>query len=55
MPESVADMGLTLVCKTCENEIDFTDDATAEIGICRQCGIAFLVEAPAAHSASRPA
>jgi hypothetical protein len=55
MSESLADLGLALVCETCECEIDFTDDLASEVGICRQCGMAFLVDAPAAASASRSA
>ncbi|MGI9084594.1 MAG: hypothetical protein ACR2FE_04805 [Aeromicrobium sp.] len=52
MNESLIDLGLVLVCATCESEIDFTADLVTEIGMCRQCGMAFLVEAPPAE---RPA
>ncbi len=44
MNDSLVDLGLSLVCETCESEIDFT--GAADAGICRQCGLAFLVEAP---------
>jgi hypothetical protein len=45
MNDSLVDQGLALVCETCECEIDFPDEVAAEVGICRQCGIAFLVGA----------
>ena len=45
MSESLVDLGLALVCETCECEIDFPDATTAEVGVCRECGIAFLVDA----------
>jgi predicted amidophosphoribosyltransferase len=44
MSESLTDLGLALVCETCESEIDFDDGLGAEVGICRQCGMAFLVD-----------
>ena len=47
MNDSLIDLGPALVCETCECEIDFADDLASEVGICRQCGVAFLVEAPA--------
>jgi hypothetical protein len=49
MNDSLVDLGLALVCETCECEIDFPDEATAEVGICRQCGLAFLLESPGAR------
>lgn len=55
MSESLTDLGLALVCETCECEIDFTDDLASEVGICRQCGMAFLVDVAAAGSGSRSA
>ena len=55
MNESLTDLGLALVCETCQSEIDFTDGHAHEIGVCRQCGMAFLVEAPSAGSSSRSA
>jgi hypothetical protein len=39
----LVDEGLHMVCETCESEIDFPDEVASEVGICRQCGIAFLV------------
>ncbi len=47
MNDSLIDLGPALVCETCECEIDFADDLASEVGICRQCGVAFLVEGPA--------
>jgi hypothetical protein len=49
MNDSLVDQGLALVCETCECEIDFPDDRGAEVGICRQCGLAFLMESPTAR------
>lgn len=46
MRHSLAHIGLALVCETCDGEIDLPDDLDAGTGICRQCGIAFLVDAP---------
>jgi hypothetical protein len=43
MSESLVDEGLNMVCETCESEIDFPDEVASEVGICRQCGIAFLI------------
>jgi len=37
--------GLSILCETCESVVDFPDDNTAQTGICRQCGIAFLIDA----------
>jgi hypothetical protein len=34
--------GLSTICATCDSEIDFPDDS--ELGICRQCGEAFLFD-----------
>jgi hypothetical protein len=53
--DSLVDLGLALVCDTCESEIDFPDELASEIGICRQCGMAFLMETPAERSGTRSA
>ena len=45
-PDGLLSHGLSTVCETCESDIDFPDDH-AELGVCRQCGIAFLIDAPA--------
>ena len=55
MSESLVDLGAALVCETCECEIDFPDDLASEVGICRECGIAFLLDAPVAGSGTRSA
>ena len=55
MSESLVDEGLHPVCETCESEIDFPDEVSSEVGICRQCGMAFLVGALAEESGSRSA
>ena len=55
MNDSLIDAGLALVCETCESEIEFAEDLESEVGICRECGLAFLVQAPAARSSSRSA
>ena len=34
--------GLSTVCATCDSDIDFLDES--ELGICRQCGEAFLFD-----------
>jgi hypothetical protein len=47
MSDGLTAYGLSIVCETCENDIDFPDDITAETCICRHCGIAFLVDPPA--------
>jgi hypothetical protein len=39
--------GMDTVCETCESDIDFPDDY-ADLGVCRQCGVAFLIDPPAA-------
>jgi hypothetical protein len=52
MSESLVDEGLHLVCETCESEIDFPDEVASDVGICRQCGMAFLVGALAEGSGS---
>jgi hypothetical protein len=46
MNHGLTSVGLAIVCETCESDIDFPDDY-AEVGVCRQCGVAFLVDAPA--------
>ena len=45
-PAGLSPRGMDTVCETCESDIDFPDDY-ADLGICRQCGIAFLIDAPA--------
>jgi hypothetical protein len=52
MSESLVDDGLHMVCETCESEIDFPDEIASEVGICRQCGMAFLVGALGEESGS---
>lgn len=42
--------GLDTVCETCESDIDFPD-GYADLGVCRQCGVAFLIDAPASSTA----
>ena len=44
--------GEAIVCETCESDIDFPGDF-ADLGVCRHCGIAFLIDAPAATEATR--
>ncbi len=51
MSESLVDLGLDLVCATCRSEIDFPDDTDAGVGLCRQCGMAFLLDVPARSAA----
>lgn len=48
----LASQGLSVVCETCESDIDFPDDRTTETGVCRQCGIAFLLD-PVPAAATR--
>lgn len=40
-----------MVCETCESEIDVPDEH-AELGVCRHCGIAFLLDVREARAAS---
>jgi predicted amidophosphoribosyltransferase len=40
--ESLVELGLAVICETCESEIEPGTDPAE--GICRQCGLAFLVE-----------
>jgi len=47
MSDGLTSHGLSIVCQTCEADIDFPDDETAETCLCRHCGIAFLVDTPA--------
>ena len=42
MTESLVDLGLAMVCETCESEIEI--DVEASEGLCRQCGLAFLLD-----------
>ena len=43
MNDGLVPSGLSVVCETCESDIDFPDDH-ADLGICRHCGVAFLVD-----------
>lgn len=43
MNHGLALVGLAIVCETCESDLDFPDDY-AEVGVCRQCGLAFLAD-----------
>ncbi len=43
-PDSLLNLGLAVVCETCESEIEVLDDA-ADHGVCRHCGVAFLLDA----------
>ena len=47
--DGLSPRGIDTVCETCESDIDFPDDY-ADLGVCRQCGVAFLIDAPAADS-----
>ena len=53
MNHGLASAGLSIVCETCECDIDFPDDY-ADIGVCRQCGVAFLIDAPAPWRGAEP-
>lgn len=44
MNDGLSSHGLYIVCETCETAIDFPDDYAAEQGVCRQCGVAFLID-----------
>jgi hypothetical protein len=46
MRHSLELIGLAMVCETCDGDVDLPEDLAAGTGICRQCGIAFLVDAP---------
>jgi hypothetical protein len=48
MSDGLTPSGLSIVCEACESDIDFPDDY-ADLGVCRQCGVAFLIDAPAAE------
>jgi hypothetical protein len=54
MNDGLTPSGLSVVCETCESDIDFLDGFAEDMGVCRQCGIAFLVDAPE-RSTSDPA
>ena len=41
-----ASIGLAMACEACEGDIDLPADLASGTGMCRQCGIAFLVDAP---------
>lgn len=52
--DSLLNLGLAVVCGTCESEID-VDDEQAERGVCRPCGVAFLIDSePLTSRRSRP-
>ncbi|MFL6088961.1 MAG: hypothetical protein ACJ71Z_02345 [Aeromicrobium sp.] len=55
MSDGLAWHGLSMICETCESDIDFPDDDVMSLGVCRQCGIAFLLDAPAANERVAPA
>jgi hypothetical protein len=46
MRNTWAHIGLVLVCETCDGEVDLPDELESGTGLCRQCGIAFVVDAP---------
>ena len=50
MNDGLAAAGLSIVCETCEGDIDFPD-AYSEVGVCRHCGLAFLVDTAAMAAA----
>lgn len=50
MDDGLTTLGLSVTCEACESDLDFVD-AFAEVGVCRQCGIAFLVDHTIGHSA----
>lgn len=43
-PDSLVNLGLAVVCETCESEIDLLDEPDT-LGVCRHCGIAFMFDA----------
>ena len=45
--DGLSPRGMDTVCETCESDIDSPDEY-ADLGVCRQCGVAFLIDAPAA-------
>lgn len=51
MTESLIDLGLAVACETCESEIEL--DASSSEGLCRQCGLSFLLDGPAADAGGR--
>lgn len=51
LPDSLVNLGLAVVCETCESEIDVLDDA-ADHGVCRHCGIAFLLDSDAVRASA---
>lgn len=51
MTESLVDLGLAVTCETCESELEL--DATSSEGLCRQCGLAFLLDSPTTHAGGR--
>ncbi len=46
MRHSLELIGLAMTCETCEGEIELPEDLESGTSMCRQCGIAFLVDAP---------
>lgn len=53
MSDGLAWHGLSMICETCESDIGFPDDLTAETCVCRQCGMAFLIDPPVAAESAR--
>lgn len=46
MRQALAHIGLALVCEACDGEVELPDDLERGTGLCRQCGLVFLVDAP---------
>ncbi|WP_162891345.1 hypothetical protein [Aeromicrobium sp. A1-2] len=46
MRTSLHHVGLAMECEACGDDIDLPADLESGTGVCRQCGIAFLVDAP---------
>ena len=53
MDTSLRSLGLMLLCEVCEAEIDLPDNLVEGTGICRHCGIAFILDAPYAADRER--
>lgn len=51
MSDGLTSYGLSIVCETCESDIYFADDH--ESGLCRTCGLAFLIDGPMSVDASQ--
>lgn len=53
--DSLVSLGMAVMCEACESEIDLVEDV-ADRGICRHCGVAFLLDAdPLSTTASASA